>query len=177
MRGGGGGEGGSGGRALSLFSATSHQTGLNSRRDTISLPAAAAATFLSPHLRHASLHPPPPPPIYQDSGLYLPETVHPFTSSQWRWGPVTGCWERRGTQGQVGYLPLPVHAHTSQHAPGRPLRGRLFTDGALPTSPTSRASPASHLRLQLTFDRHHKEPAYIYTPQVEIITHGLTGNS
>lgn len=50
-------------RALSLFSSfqlleASHQTGLNSRHDTIGL--SSAATFLCPYLTHASSHTPPP---------------------------------------------------------------------------------------------------------------------
>lgn len=86
MRGGGG--GGCDERALSLFSSfqlfeASHQTGLNSRHDTISL--SSTTTFLCLYLTHTS-SPTSPPPIKALASIYLrpPASVHPFTGSQCR---------------------------------------------------------------------------------------------
>lgn len=83
MRGGEGGWGVCDERPLSLFSSfqlfeASHQTGLNSRHDTISL--SSTTTFLCLYLTHTH----PPPPIKALASIYLrpPASVHPFTGSQ-----------------------------------------------------------------------------------------------
>lgn len=88
-------------RGLSLFYSTrlssfqlfeaSHQTGLNSRRDTISLSSSTTThhhLLSSPYLAHTSFHPsfPPSLSISTLSSIYLrpPASVHPFTRSQCR---------------------------------------------------------------------------------------------